>query len=142
MVLAALFAMLGAQTIMTGLSAKAYAFTHHFVPSDRLIEAFYRHFTLERGLLGALLVAGLGFLVDLQVLLTWVGAGFGELNAVRPALFGSALMALGAQFAFGSCLLSILDINEEARRRAQARPVAGGTPVEVVPSGAPVPANP
>jgi hypothetical protein len=121
MVLAALLAILGSQTIVTGLSAKAYAFTHHFVPSDALIERFYRHFTLERGLLLALAVGGVGFLFNLGVLVTWLATSLGELDAVRPALLGSTLMVLGAQAAFGSCLLAILDIKEEARRRARTR---------------------
>ncbi len=121
MVLAVLMAILGAQTITIGLSAKAYAFTHHFVPSDELIERFYRHFSLERGLLVALVLGGGGFLVNLHILATWLLSSFGELNAVRPALFGATLMVLGAQAAFGSCLLAILDIKEEARRRARAR---------------------
>lgn len=120
MILAALLATVGAQTLSMGLSAKAYAFTHHFVPSDELIERFYARFSLERGLLLALALGGLGFLVDLRVLLVWLGSGLGELNAVRPALFGSTLMVLGVQAAFGSCLLAILDIKEEARRRARA----------------------
>ena len=121
MVLAALLAILGAQTVLTGLSAKAYAFTHHFVPSDNLIETFYRHFSLERGLLVGLLLGGLGFNFNLQVLVTWLVNSLGELHAVRPALFGSTLMVLGTQVAFSSCLLAILDIKEEARRRARAR---------------------
>jgi hypothetical protein len=141
MVLAALLTTLGAQVVMTGLSAKAYAFTHHFVPSDRLIESFYRRFSLERGLLLSLGVFGLGFLVDLQVLVGWLLSGFGELSAIRPALFGSTLMALGAQAAFGSWLLAMLDIKEEARRRARtaaadrrAEPVEAA--VQAAPAGA------
>jgi len=121
MILAALMTILGAQAITLGLSAKAYAFTHRFVPSDALIERFYRHFSLERGLLVALDLGGLGFVVNLQILMTWLGSSFGDLNAVRPALFGSTLMMLGGQVAFGSCLLAILDIKEEARRRARSR---------------------
>lgn len=119
MVLAALLSILGAQTLLTGLSAKAYAYTHHFVPSDRLIETFYRHFSLERGLLVALVVGSVGLIFDLQVLLTWLARSLGDLDAVRPALFGSTLIVLGAQAAFSSCLLAILDIQEEARRRAE-----------------------
>jgi glycosyltransferase involved in cell wall biosynthesis len=118
MVLAALLSILGAQTLLTGLSAKAYAYTHHFVPSDRLIETFYRHFSLERGLLVALVVGGVGLVFNLQVLLTWLAKSLGDLDAVRPALFGSTLIVLGAQTAFSSCLLAILDIQEEARRRS------------------------
>jgi glycosyltransferase involved in cell wall biosynthesis len=120
MILFALLAILGAQTLAMGLSAKAYAFTHHFVPTDEIIERFYRHFSLERGLLIASILGGAGFLIDLNVLIIWLMKSLGELNAVRPALFGSTLMVLGAQIAFGSCLLAILDINEEARRRARA----------------------
>ena len=117
MIVASLLSVLGAQIVSVGLSAKAYAFTHHFVPSDPTIERFYRTFSLERGLLLALLLAGLGLVVNLEVLIAWLGSGLGALNAVRPALFGSTLIVLGGQVAFGSCLLAILDIKEEARRR-------------------------
>jgi glycosyltransferase involved in cell wall biosynthesis len=120
MVLSALMALLGAQTLSIGLSAKAYAFTHHFVPSDELIERFYRHFSLERGLLLGLVLGGTGLVVNLQILATWLASSMGSLDAVRPALFGSTLMVLGVQAAFSSCLLAIMDIKEEARRRARA----------------------
>jgi glycosyltransferase involved in cell wall biosynthesis len=118
MILCALLAMVGAQTLATGLSAKAYAFTHHFVPTDLLIERFYRRFSLERGLLLALALGGLGFAINLGVLITWLESSLGELYAVRQALFGSTLMVLGVQVAFASCLLAILDVKEDARRRA------------------------
>jgi hypothetical protein len=46
----------------------------------------------------------------------WVGNNFGALDAVRPALFASTLIVVGAQTMFSSFFLSLLAIRAAPRQ--------------------------
>jgi len=106
--LAACWSILGFQAVLTGLFAKAYCHAARLYAPDRVLEAFRRHFSLERGLvLGtALLLAG--FVIDARILIEWLRNGMGELNAIRPATRASTMMIIGAQINFASFFLSLL----------------------------------
>ena len=110
MILASLLSILGYQVLTLGMYARTYALTAGFVQRDDVLEGFYRHFTLEKGLLlgGILFVAGLA--LNGWILLHWINSHFGSLGAVRPALFASTLMVVGVQTIFSSFFLSLLSI--------------------------------
>lgn len=106
--LAAFCAVLGGQLLGLGLSAKAYIYRHGFAPHDRSIQRFYRHFSLERGLLagGALLLAGGGALA--AVLAQAAGRHFGALDMIWAGTAGMMALVLGVQVIFSSFLLALL----------------------------------
>jgi glycosyltransferase involved in cell wall biosynthesis len=108
LVLGSLLTILGFQILTTGLFAKAYSHAARLYPPDRLLRAFVRHFTLERGLVlgGALFLAG--FVRDAAILAGWLGSGFGGLDAVRPALQASTAMIVGLQAIFSSFFFELL----------------------------------
>jgi glycosyltransferase involved in cell wall biosynthesis len=101
-------AILGVQLLVLGLAAKTYARSEMLDRGDRWLGFLDRRFTLERGLLlgGALAAAGLG--VNAWILASWLETGRAALFAVRPALVGLTLLAVGAQVVFGSFFISIL----------------------------------
>jgi glycosyltransferase involved in cell wall biosynthesis len=108
MILGSLLTILGFQAVMTGLFAKAYCHAARLYASDKILETFRRHFSLERGLIigTALLLAG--FVVDARILIGWLRSGMGALNAIRPATRASTLMIIGAQINFSSFFMSLL----------------------------------
>jgi glycosyltransferase involved in cell wall biosynthesis len=108
MFVASALAILGVQLIVLGLAAKSYASAEIAIGGDRWLTLLDRHFTLERGLLGGigLVAAGLG--INVWILFSWLGAGRGQLFAVRPALLGLSLIVVGAQAVFGSFFISVL----------------------------------
>ncbi len=114
MFLAALLMMLGFQVLLTGFYAKAYAYTHRFAPDDRMIQLFYRYFSLEKWILCGLGIFAIGLGFDVYVLVTWIEHGFKHLFEVGPAIVALTLMVIGGQLVFSSFLLSILNINSEA----------------------------
>jgi len=115
MILGSLLTILGFQAIMTGLFAKAYCHAARLYAPDPILEAFRRHFTLERGLiLGAALLIG-GFGLDAEILISWLRSGMGALGAIRPATEASTLMIIGAQVIFSSFFLSLLGFTSEER---------------------------
>ena len=115
MILGSMLTILGYQVLTLGLYAKSYALSIGVLRTDRTLAAIAPHYTLERGLrLGGLLFAvGLG--IDGYILLKWIGASFGSLDAIRPALFASTLIVVGAQTMFSSFFLSLLAIRPGIR---------------------------
>jgi len=114
MFVASSLTIVGFQILLTGFFAKAYAFTHRFAPDDRMIQLFYRYFSLEAWLVIGFLIFSLGLGIDIAIFATWVQHHFRDLFAVREALLALTLMVMGLQLIFSSFLLSILNINSEA----------------------------
>ncbi|HXN86412.1 MAG TPA: glycosyltransferase family 2 protein [Candidatus Binataceae bacterium] len=113
MILGSLLTILGFQAIMTGLFAKAYCHAARLYAPDLVLEAFRRHFTLERGLMVGALLLMAGFGVDAKILISWLRSGMGALGAIRPATEASTLMIIGAQIIFSSFFLSLLGFTAE-----------------------------
>lgn len=109
-----LLTIVGLQVLLTGFYAKAYAFTHRFAPDDRMIQLFYRYFSLEAWLAVGFLVFLLGLGIDGWILQQWIANGFKNVFAVRAAIVALTLMVVGMQLVFSSFLLSILNINSAA----------------------------
>lgn len=114
MFVSSLLTIVGFQVLLTGFYAKAYAFTHRFAPDDRMIQLFYRYFSLEEWLVIGFLVFLTGLGIDAAIFVTWMQHHFRNLFAVREALLALTLMVIGLQLLFSSFLLSILNINSEA----------------------------
>ncbi|HEY8685729.1 MAG TPA: glycosyltransferase family 2 protein, partial [Chloroflexota bacterium] len=108
-----LLTIVGFQVLLTGFYAKAYAFTHRFAPDDRMIQLFYRYFSLEEWLIAGFLIFLVGFGIDAAIFYTWIQHHFKDLFAVREALLALTLMVVGLQLVFSSFLLSILNINSK-----------------------------
>lgn len=118
MILASLCTILGVQVLTMGLSAKAYSYRHRFEPYDRTIRWFYRHFSLEWGLLLGSLLFLAGLMVNIAIFTVWLDRATGPLDAIRPALAGATLMIVGMQVIFSSFLLGILHIGPETKHEA------------------------
>jgi hypothetical protein len=118
---ASLTTMLSVQVAWLGISARTVAVIQGLITEDRFIARFYDWFNLEIGLLaaGGLLIAGAGIMVD--VLSSWAGQGFTELNAIRPLLLGTTLVIVGVQSAFNAFFLSLLSVTGGARDRHQSK---------------------
>jgi glycosyltransferase involved in cell wall biosynthesis len=114
MFVASLLTIVGFQVLLTGFYAKAYAFTHRFAPDDRMIQLFYRYFSLEGWLVIGFVIFLVGFAIDASIFATWVSHHFRDLFAVREALLALTLMVIGLQLVFSSFLLSILNINTKS----------------------------
>ncbi len=129
MILGSLLTILGVQVLTTGLFARVYTYERHFDRNDPLLRGLARHFNLEKGLVIGLLVFLIGFVMDLSVAITWVNSGFGPLSALRQAIVGSTLLAMGAQVIFSSFFLSMLsvqvaELKEDADLPTDARRVS------------------
>ena len=109
-VLGGILTLLGFQIINLGIYAKSISYSKHILVKDKFIEKLYRTFTLERGIILGLVIFLIGFAINLFILITWIGSGFGPLHRVREALLGLILIVIGIQTIFSSFLLSMLRV--------------------------------
>jgi hypothetical protein len=118
MLLGALCAILGYQTLWMWAFAKIHGWTSGLLPPDTFSLRVFKVINLERGLLSglALLVAGLGF--TFWLLGQWWGQNMGPLDVqstMRLALWGFLGIVLGVQTIFGSFFLSMLGMSPRAQ---------------------------
>jgi hypothetical protein len=117
MLVGSLLVIVGYQGITTAFAARIYAVSEEIGPPAPWLERSFAVFTLERGLLGGLLLAGAGVALIGRLALHWASLGFGPLESsqtLRPMVFGATLVALGFQTIFMSFVYSMLGIR---RRR-------------------------
>jgi glycosyltransferase involved in cell wall biosynthesis len=104
-----LLTIIGAQVSALGVCARVFG-VYFLGERDQTFDRLRKRYRLEHGLLlgGALMLIG-GVLV-IQLLVTWMGHGFGALAQDNVAVVAGTLMILGVQVFFTSFLLSILGL--------------------------------
>jgi len=112
-VLGGIMTLLGYQIIQLGIFAKAISQTKNILVKDRFISFLQRKFTLERGIVLGLLIFLVGFFINLYILASWIGSGFGELARVRESVLGLILIVIGIQTIMSSFILSMLQVKTE-----------------------------
>jgi hypothetical protein len=112
--IASMLCVLATQAAWLGISARTVAVIHGFDPEDRFITGFYQRFTLERGLVLAMvfLVCGVG--IGGYVVLKWAAHGFPPLDEIRPLLLAVTLVIVGVQSSFNAFFLSLLSVETRA----------------------------
>jgi hypothetical protein len=105
---------LGAQAAWLGISARTVAVIHGFDPEDHFISGFYERFTLERGLIVALVFVLAGVGLGAWVVWKWATNGFPQLDEIRPLLFSITLVIVGVQSTFNAFFLSLLGVETRA----------------------------
>jgi hypothetical protein len=118
LIVGSLLVLVGYTAVTTAFAMRIYALVEELGPPAPRLERSFAFFTLERGLIGGvlLLILGLG-LIGLQVV-RWAAVDFGPLDVgqtLRPTIVGATLAALGAQTVLTSFVFSMLGI---PRRRA------------------------
>lgn len=100
LIVGSLLVLVGYQAVGAAIAARLYALGEELGPPSSVMSEPMKRFTLERGLIGAALVAviGLGFIGT--VVWTWAETGFGALEpekTLHPVVIGTTLVALGVQ---------------------------------------------
>jgi hypothetical protein len=106
--------LLGEQGIFFGLFTATFAVRANLLPASPSLLRFYRHFTLERGLLvsAAAALGGIGLIG--MILWQWWQHGFGPLDyatTMRWVIPGVTLIALAAQAIFGSFVITLVSLD-------------------------------
>jgi glycosyltransferase involved in cell wall biosynthesis len=117
MVLGSLLAIQGFGIFTLGLFSRLYATLEGFDES-KFIRRLLSLFSLNKGLLIGMVIALMGFFINILVVYRWASHNFILDNnlQLRPALWGLTLMVLGIQIVFASFFISFLLIKEEYPR--------------------------
>ena len=121
-ILGSVMALVGYQLVLVNFFAKVYAVGQGRRGEDPVLRLAFRTLTLERVLLLRLLAVIVGVAMDGFVALRWLRTDLGPLVSgyTRLFVFGSTLIALGAQTIFSAFFFSIL--RDDYARRVQAPP--------------------
>ena len=114
MLVAAMMLLIGFQLLYSAVFLRIYGFTQGFLPDQPDLRNLLRKITLEKGVVGGLLLGATGFFLLLVAFGSWMKTGFGGLDPVasaRQVVPAVTLLALGVQVVFGSFFLSSLGIN-------------------------------
>jgi glycosyltransferase involved in cell wall biosynthesis len=107
----------GYQSVLFAIFTKTLAVNEGLHPPEAWLDRFYRHATLERGLIVSLIAMVVGLALLLLVLNQWRLAQFARLDypvTMRLVVPGATLLALGFQTMLSSFFVSMLSIQ---RRR-------------------------
>jgi len=113
LLVAGMMLIVGFQVFFFGVFTKVYSVARGLLPENGQFDTFLQLFSLERGILGGLLLGavGLGFLV--AGILKWKAAGFGLIpypDSLRLVIPAVTCITLGVQTVFSSFFLSILQL--------------------------------
>ncbi len=103
LVVGSLLVLVGSQAVIAAVAARLYALAEELGPPSSVMARPARGFTLERGLIGAAVLAIAGAALVLTVVWRWIMADFGALDpteTLHPVVIGATLIAVGAQSFF------------------------------------------
>jgi glycosyltransferase involved in cell wall biosynthesis len=113
LVYAAVFVLLGFQSIAFAVFTKLFAVCEGLLPPDATLDKLFRYLTLEVGLLAGALLIGLGLGISLDAVSLWGARHFGPLNysyTMRIVIPAAVFLMLGVQTVFASFFLSVLGL--------------------------------
>jgi glycosyltransferase involved in cell wall biosynthesis len=123
LILASAGLVVGVQTVLLGMLAKAFAVHQGIAPPTPLLTRLQRLRPVELGIVSGTVLVLLGLGYVLLAVMRWGEADFGELpfaQGVRAVVPAVTLAALGIQLAFSGFALAILEFGREIRLKRAA----------------------
>jgi glycosyltransferase involved in cell wall biosynthesis len=112
-VFATIFSVVGFEILSLGLHAKTYSWSRRFDRDNRTLAAFYRHFTLESGLLlGAGLIGGGGAIL-VAIIVEWLRSNLLPLPHPEWVSFAATLVIIGCSTLFSSLFISAMSMSRQ-----------------------------
>ncbi len=112
LIFSSILAIIGFQTLATGIYMKAYAAVHGLCEREGFIKKLLDYHSLEKELIGGAVLLLLGLVLGIKVLFKWINLGFGSLSEIENAVIAMLLAAIGIQTIFSAIFLSVLLLEE------------------------------
>lgn len=111
LILGSMLLITGYQTLLSGLYVGAFGRSYGAEGGGGLIGRLMDYHSLEKELVvGIALLAG-GVLLGLNLILGWIGGGYGTLQEVQTAIMAMILSIMGLQTIFSAVFISLLLLN-------------------------------
>jgi len=104
-------AILGYQSILTGIFAKIYAH-NHLQDKNPNLKKLFKFFNLEKGIFIGTILLLIGFLIYLYILITWIKINFRALETINISIIALTFIIIGIQTIFAGFFFSILGIEK------------------------------
>ena len=98
----------GANSLLFGLMTKTYLVRRGLQKAGRMVQAYRRFFSLERTLLLALLLIGLGVVLDGGLFMVWTSGAKAD-NGLQLAALAQSLIIVGANLGMAGFLRLVID---------------------------------
>jgi glycosyltransferase involved in cell wall biosynthesis len=112
-VFATISSVLGFQILSLGLHAKTYSWTRRFDENNVILEWFYKHFKLEKGLILGMAMFMLGGGILTLLFIQWLTSSMLPLPHPEWASLAATLIIIGSGVLFTSLFISSMSIKTE-----------------------------
>jgi glycosyltransferase involved in cell wall biosynthesis len=108
-ILGCMLLIMGGQTLSTGSYMKMYSLVRGGHPKNKNINSKWLNYhSLEKELLAGSIILGVGILLGLRVIYTWISSGYGSLSEVKSAAVSMVFAFIGLQMIFSAIVLSVM----------------------------------
>ncbi len=113
LILGSMLLIMGYQTLLSGAYIGAFGKTYGVESPGWLAKRLTSYHSLERELIvGTAFLAG-GVVMGLNVIISWMEAGYGSLQEVQKSVMAMVLTIMGIQTVFSAIFISLLLLNSE-----------------------------
>ena len=120
LMMACMSVVVGFQLVAFAFFTKVFAIAEGFLPEDPKLSRAFKIFTLEKGIVAALLILLAGLVMFARALWLWQQANFGLLPSteenLRRLIPAATLILLGIQSVFSSFFMSVLGLKTVKRQ--------------------------
>lgn len=114
-ILGSMLLLIGSQMIATGFYMKVYGIVHNRIDKTGFTAKLLDYHSLEFGLLFGVILFFSGLVLGSEVILKWIGSGYGSLSEVGTAVTSMTMAALGMQIIFSTLIISIFILENKEK---------------------------
>jgi glycosyltransferase involved in cell wall biosynthesis len=111
-IFANIFSVVGYEILSLGLHAKTYSWSRRFDKNNRMLQKFYKYFTLETALMLGIGLIAMGGIILTTSVLEWVSSDLLPLPNPEWVSFAATLVMIGFGTIFSSLFISAMSIKK------------------------------
>jgi glycosyltransferase involved in cell wall biosynthesis len=113
LILGSMLLIIGYQTLLSGLYIASFGRTYGVKKSSRLAKKLTSYHSLEKELLVGVALLAAGVALGLNVITSWMEAGYGSLQEMQKSVLAMILTIMGIQTIFSAIFISLLLLRSE-----------------------------
>jgi glycosyltransferase involved in cell wall biosynthesis len=113
LILGSMLLIIGYQTLLSGVYIASFGRTYGVKKSSRLAKKLTSYHSLEKELLVGVALLAAGVALGLNVITSWMEAGYGSLQEMQKSVLAMILTIMGIQTIFSAIFISLLLLRSE-----------------------------